>query len=60
MEYLGTQNADKSIATKDLIADSLTDYYKDTQVDELFDDAVNEVYKNRPRVCVSPARVNIS
>lgn len=60
MEYLGTQSQDKSIATKDLIAASLTEYYKDTQVDELFDSAVEEVYKNRPRVYVNPTRVNIS
>lgn len=60
MEYLGTQSQDKSVATKDLIAASLTEYYKDTQVDELIDSAVEEVYKNRPRVYVNPTRVNIS
>ena len=47
MEYLGTQNQDKSYATKDLIASALNGYYTDTQVDELYDSAINEAARNR-------------
>ena len=60
MEYLGTQNQDKSYATKDLIASALNGYYTDTQVDELYDSAINEVARNRTRVYLNPTRVTIA
>lgn len=60
MEYLGTQNNDKSIATKDLIEDALADYYTGSKVDDVVGDVYTEMYKNRPRVYLNPTVVSIS